>query len=683
VSAVLGVCIVSHRDGVHIISAIDGRVMDLNSAPHNLSHADDWRVIEMDSVEDAIEHTKEVAVIERSRALIQMCLMADSDDQKDLLDLIEQSLIAGVSDEALSDRLLVAAFDDKHAQALKSTVERALAEGCGATAAVLARVHDLQPLLRRLISTWFSPTCAPTVEDDFRYYLWGEVFRNRSVVRLLEAGSASAVSSVLAELSFSSLTKQADRARLATFGRSLGEQLFPSSAKLDVAALARGDRQRSSIEAPPRQRGFTSGHQRYEQTLAQITAIANAVAEGREDTADKFLRELIARQEFEADTSRAIKSLCNLAKQCADMFRVDFERKCLDAAYERDPTDGWLLVQLGDHYKRIGDYHSAREVLGRVPDSDVAQSVLADVYAQQGQYQEAIALYKRTANWESSSICRTAIADCLRRKGELHAAALAYDEIDRDGLGTERTVAGRAQIARMSGDLSRSLKHYNDLFANFENKIDDRAMCVYRFSYASVLKQNGDWINALRIADQLIMDAPFMMNARVLRASILGLQNEAMNGLELVSTGTANAFGEWVRAFTRGLLLMRTQQFQQARTELRNNLERDVLACDERGMLRLAAAVAFLGTSEWTKAEHELNNVGNTHNAYSEYLRNVLEYHVAVVRSEQQKASELMRRLNEGRAQFPRLWKAVECIRSNHMADALRLEVDGLLMLAA
>jgi hypothetical protein len=50
-----------------------------------------------------------------------------------------------------------------------------------------------------------------------------------------------------------------------------------------------------------------------------------------------------------------VKSLCNIAQRCTEMFRTDFERICLDYARKLSPNDAWVLVQYGNHLKRIGD----------------------------------------------------------------------------------------------------------------------------------------------------------------------------------------------------------------------------------------------------------------------------------------------------------------------------------------
>ena len=69
--------------------------------------------------------------------------------------------------------------------------------------------------------------------------------------------------------------------------------------------------------------------------------------------AQKYLNDLIESQIQGQDDEYALKSLCNIAKQCADMYRPDFEHKCLRIALEINDQDAWTLIQWGDHLKRL------------------------------------------------------------------------------------------------------------------------------------------------------------------------------------------------------------------------------------------------------------------------------------------------------------------------------------------
>ncbi len=73
----------------------------------------------------------------------------------------------------------------------------------------------------------------------------------------------------------------------------------------------------------------TSGRDALTRVLKQINAIADQVARGRDQRARRFLDELIREQMRYSETEHAVKSLCNIAQRCADMFRSDFEQVAL------------------------------------------------------------------------------------------------------------------------------------------------------------------------------------------------------------------------------------------------------------------------------------------------------------------------------------------------------------------
>ena len=176
-----------------------------------------------------------------------------------------------------------------------------------------------------------------------------------------------------------------------------------------------------------------SVHEAYNKVKKQIAAIAEAVSKGRDAKAEKFLRELIQGQtSLSGGKDYAVKSLCNIAQRCADMFRIDFEAICLDHALRLEPLDAWALIQHGDHLKRTGNYEEALrsfEKAGRLGEIDVARSAVADVYSQQSNYEKAIQIYKTIPDWSHRPDVLTAIADNLRKMGQMEEARKLYNKL--------------------------------------------------------------------------------------------------------------------------------------------------------------------------------------------------------------------------------------------------------------
>ena len=208
-----------------------------------------------------------------------------------------------------------------------------------------------------------------------------------------------------------------------------------------------------------------------ERALKQISAIVEAVSQASDAKARLFLRQLINSQSGEDSVEYLTKSLCNVAKQCADMYRTDFEYECLSAALAAKPDDAWTLVQLGDHFKRIGDFDNALATLSKAMTHglpEIVHSSIADVWSEKGDFQRSLDIYKSIPNWESSVTIRTAIADNLRRMNRLAEAEREYAILlsDPNLMSQEvahRVYAGQAQIAQVEGKISEAIEIYRKL----------------------------------------------------------------------------------------------------------------------------------------------------------------------------------------------------------------------------
>ena len=114
------------------------------------------------------------------------------------------------------------------------------------------------------------------------------------------------------------------------------------------------------------------------------------------------------------------------------MFRTDFESHCLQKALAIDPNDSWALIQMGDHLKRVGRYQEAIATVERaisLGHTRVGASLLADIVSQEGHYERAIEQYRKIPDWKHDAAIRTAIADNIRRMGDLRQAEMEYARI--------------------------------------------------------------------------------------------------------------------------------------------------------------------------------------------------------------------------------------------------------------
>jgi hypothetical protein len=673
------------RDTVHLLSAVTMTSLDPVMERAGLSLTKDWRVLEFEDEHSGLIEAKHLAMTARCVALARLRLMVvDGPTGSALYPETEDLISSYASPDYVLQELLIAPY--VNIEPIRRCADDALSQGFGAVGNLFARLLDLQPLLRRLSSIWLQLPLEPFFNADAsKQELWNRLRTSGNLLKLLEAPNRHVVVEIFGALAFEQSIPR-NRLGITRLGNAIANGLFGKRGLIQVAQEVYSDdspEYGARGRASPRQRGGL------ERALKEIDGITNAVANGDDNLAEKYLQALIQRQTAElSDRAHAVKSLCNLAKQCADMLRADFEQSCLIRARDIDPSDSWTMIQLGDHLKRVGLYAEAREIVQKslsIEQSEVGQSLLADIDSQTGEYELAIERYTSIAGWRRSSAIRTAVADNLRRLGRLDEADAAYKAIEEEGLGTDRSIAGRAEIAKQLGQLDLAKSLYSALIGSIHKR--ERSWWVYRIAFAGILKQRGEYQDALAITEDIIATVPFAMHARVLRASLWGLLELADKGLaalpDVQGSYAYTAYGEWVREFTRGLLLLRTERYRDAYDRLSRNLAASVLDAEERTILRLAGALALVADGRIANARALLTNTSAARSAYVRHLNEVLQYHISVAESDIEGARSLYESLSRKKDENVLLWRAVQALHHGDMKKAIRFEIDAMLSLAA
>jgi tetratricopeptide (TPR) repeat protein len=426
----------------------------------------------------------------------------------------------------------------------------------------------------------------------------------------------------------------------------------------------------------------------------QIAAIAQAVSQGHDAKAEKFLRELIQQQtSLSGGEGYVVKSLCNIAQRCADMFRTDFEVICLEKAHQLDPFDAWALVQYGDHLKRVGNYDEALrsfEKAEQLGESVVAKSSVADVYSQQGDYARAILTYKAIPNFHDKPEVLTAIADNLRKMGRMEDAQDAYDKLinsAQQGLleyarCAVRAQAGIAEIAKRQGKHEDALRAYRGILK--QEGVEDRDRRIYKLGLCNVLKLMERFDQAYAVVDEVIQQYPFAMEARFIRGSILGLIGKELEGLrDLPESSVSRSSREWLRRYYRGLLLLKLKRYEDARENLVEELPKAIASGEDKGILRMAAALWFLREGETHEADGILSEIPDIYDCHARYLSLVLKLHSATQKEDLATMNSLRERIAGLQVVDARLEKAVVALGKRNFSLALTYETDALLKLAA
>lgn len=652
---------------------------------HVLSAIFDWEVVE--GVDERSIAAKCLAKywLCRTTSLAQ-CLLEGLDQtlESEVLQHLEEVFQGRVDVDAVLGDLACAPL--RQPERAARLAETALSQAFAVTGGLFDRLADVQPLLRRLSDTWLDlPVSMFLPLDEDRQALWRRAAGEGVLLKAMTSPTYESFISTWNTLAFSDSEKSAaSKSALAKIGTLLGERLH-SRQTAELGGTENWEEQQSEHEAElNRDRRRSRRADPYPRAIRQIYAVARAVKEGNDRKARKFLDELINEQLRFGDQEFAVKSLCNIAQKCADMFRADFEQECLDRALSIDANDAWALVQYGDHLKRLGRYSEAIAELEKAATAghrDVASSSIADVWVCQRDYARAREAYTRIPNWEMNPTVRTGLADILRRESDFDAAEREYDRILVEWPDTHRATAGKASIAKARGRFEECLSLYDSAIAQCG---DDRSRLIYRHAKCAVLKLANRLDEAFQLADTIVREAPFSMSARVLRGSILGLRGQEAKGLrDMPRIRTVQSFEGWVAHYVQALLLLKLKQYRPARKQLVDRLSLAISQCDNQLVVRMGAAVTHLLEGEVEPAETALVDMGDSGDLYSQYVCSVLRLHIAVAKSDKAMVESIARTLESPSRTDPMIARAVDALKRGDVERALQCELDLLLRIAA
>jgi tetratricopeptide (TPR) repeat protein len=619
--------------------------------------------------------------IERATGLVRRLLMGAPEPLRtNTLAAVEELIQLGAKPDRIRSWLLAAPL--RSPQDMEPLVTAALAAGLGATAHVLNSVRELQPQIQRVSNAWISlihdlsepSTSTPTS-------IWRSLAWTGSLVGLVESADRGSVATTIFTF-VTSLDVSARKSAWPILNRLL-ERLFPSKAMPSIHSEIAVDPDRP--EAPSDFASRTHDRSRFQRALRQVTEIVHALEQGRDDRAITFLDTLVREQQSEPE--HAIKSLCNIAQQCKDMFRADFERVCLDRAASLGARDTWLLVQYGDHLKRCGQYEDARSVFGRAAsfavgtEEIVARSAQANVSTEEGLFERAESEYKLIPDWHSILEVRVALADISRLRGDDAAAESAYREILDRWPGEPRPIVGLAELQKRRGMYADAATAYEKLLESGVG--DPRGRQIWRMALAHILKVSGRPDRALQLLDDVVQGAPFLMRARALRCATLGLLGRERDAIELLPPRAQRAqLGEWLQQFVRGLLLHKLRRFEEAHGQLVERFRETLVAPEGAALLRLGAAVELLASGEDAEAAAQLRSLPKNVGLFESYVERVVALHLAVKTGDAKERRRWLEEIRSSRRAEPLVDAAVHAIERGDFHSAIALEVELLLRAA-
>jgi len=678
-----GLCILEEGQQRQFVNVLDMTLVE-PAVAHLVSGAiDDWESVEAADRGALLNDIRDRHSCARCLVNIETCFAEVSPGlESDLLEEVEDTLKTFDKHNHLLAMLLRAPLLSLNA--VEHMIQVCLSRGYAATAAILEQVRESQPHIRRLSDRWLSiPEEHFAAVPGGRQQVWRMGIAAGIILETLGASGFRAVENAWTRLAFD-LRTPTERIAMAGISRAVARALFPEYADSSNLASAEDSEPEQERQGTPIVEQVAAVS--LERALKQIGGITAAVAQGRDANARKYLRELVASQTAAtSEPEHVLKSLCNIAQQCAEMFRTDFEYECLQCAVTINDCDAWTLIQLADHYKRVGKYDDAIETLNKAQacgeDVCVMASLQADVYVQMGQFDAAMGIYDSIPQAEHDPRVRTAKADVLRRWGRFADAEREYNSIISDGLETHRAIAGLAEIAKRVGRLDDARNLYRSILSR--DDVDTFGRWVYTLALANVYLRRGELDKAYPLADEAAQLRPFSQQARVLRAAIAGLLGNPEEAIkDLPPLGQTKAFHEWVNEYVRGLLLLMLNRYDDARGALLQEVEERLLDKEAHGVLRLGAAVSFLrNRSGVERAREILENVPSMGDAFADAIRESLSYHVAISLGKTDEIARLEKQLASVEDKDLNLLKAA--IRQKDWHVAWPLEVRALLRLAS
>jgi tetratricopeptide (TPR) repeat protein len=651
-----------------VFDIVEGVQKEPFEAQFLYSAAQDWEEIEGNDATALLETATREYWLARTVSHLRMAIGGlEASLEVRVFESTEEILGSRVTSEDVLNRLLVAPLADPLSPV--ALAKSALSHGFSVVASVLDELVELQPLLRRLTDHWLGlPEELFSDMPESKEKIWLTLVEKHRLSDLLKSDNGDDFENKWNLLAFS-------------FTES---ERTPTGVQTDEAEPWRG-----YVE----QRGG-SDPEALESVKKQILAVAKKVSEGSDIKAEKFLRQLIKKQtSVSAGEDYAVKSLCNIAQLCADMFRTDFEIICLNKAMELKPSDAWTLIQRGDHLKRVGKYEEALEVLEQAQHSgerDVAISCMADVYSEQSEHEEAIRIYKTIPDWSNKAAVLTAIADNLRRIGNMDESQAAYSIlINRAQQGLPgydtceaRAQAGLAEIAKRQGRFDEALRIYREILP--QEQEEDRDKVIYRLGLCNVLKLMEKYDDAYRIVDDVIVKYPFAMQARFIRGSILGLIGDERHGLDDLPEGKGSRSGqEWSRRYYRGLLLFKLKRYDDAKKDLVDELPKAIASGEGKAILRLGAALWFLWERKIPEADGVLSDIPDLYDCHMRYLSLVLKLYSATQKEDRDTIASLRKQIANLGMVDAKLDDAVTAIGKRDFSLAITYVTDALLKLAA
>lgn len=658
-SSIGGVCVFEKKNVNRYYSIISTSEVYACDILHKFSLLNDWQDIEGNDEKEILQKAKELHAIESCILDIESCLSgALSDDLvAEVISDIDNAL-KSISTSQILSLLLRASI--RSVENLQNIIKIALSHGYVTTGNLLKKVNDYQKILQQFLDKWIEVSLQIETQLSIKPI---EILNGLAEARCIEPIILADKKNVFQSAWYNYLLKVEGRHKKSTIVlmQKLSEKLFPNDLELSEELL------QSNLQFDKK---FGSHHKEIsknnnknvnkshlfvnikDKVLRQVNAISDAVAKGFDANAEKYLDQLVKEQvALNKNAKFVTMSLCNIATNCAQLFRVDFEYKCLLIAKSLNPDDSWAKVQLAEHFKNSGKFSEAIKLFSEVISKkeygethQIALTSLADVYVHQKRYDLALDYYNnflKEGNCHFETV-ELAIADLYRKKGDFSIAINLYKKYEEKFGPSHRAKAGIAEIDKFQGNFSKARNTYISIIKEIKD-YDDKSYFVYSLALANIYRREKNLDEAFKIFNELAELRPYSKSVLCLRNSVallLGEENKISFPKDLMTE--AKAFGEWKQNYFIGLHLLKLRQFEKAKEALLQNIKKEFRDEDADISLRLGVAAYYLhDTDGVVNAENELKGIVCVRDLQHQYILKVLKYQIAKIKKDNEELSRL------------------------------------------
>ena len=612
---------IAPRDGLAAILDSDGStefVYDVNGVDvaERSSSASSWHDFETAIVQ--VKDSKEAVRILRQKSDMCMCLdmvlmLFDEDISHRTKQKLATELQELLADEAVKHYVQDILFAKPLPRSANHDAATKAVTGNAVTSAFMQQLIETQPQVQRVYDAWLNLDKESLLDSGnadrvFAYLSSNGVFRRLA----LDATNQAELKAIAGELLLAvgcNKSQRIDPRDLQAYFREVGKLLPQGSVNRPAT---RATSELSKTPTKPKYQSSSpriheSDHGSYEAALKEIETIADLYAQGKDDSADRFLDQLIDRLgKYETGQNQIVKTLCNIAGKVALRGRRDIGFRCHERALNF-PTgiDAKLYLDIGRGLSGLQRYSEAVncfEEARKLDDGTRSDEILlAEIRAQMeiGNYNDAISELRELPNlkWREPELAT--LGKAFRRMGSLKEATSTYHELLALNGDSDIGFAGLAEVQKQLGRPHQAIAQYNLLLNRLakSGEANPGSVRVYNLSLSHLLRMTRQDDASEALLRKLLDQSSADRDANLQLAKLFALRGEKQRAQEFfdrIHGASLSELGQLVFAKASSLYNANT-------TNIRRQIEtlRKTVRPEEMGVLQCVDAYDLITNGEF------------------------------------------------------------------------------------